>query len=182
LITRINDTDGRTKEQLIAIYRYWLAKGLDQCTLALLKSNTDQRHISAYLEQIRVAMNEEIVPLFLGANKSKEFFLKHNTDSVKALYELKEDVLAVVVDGTYTRVEKSSNNEFQYFSYSMQKSQNLVKPFIMCCADGYFIDCYGPFQANMNDAQIFKYVLDTDKNLKKLFTPPDKIIIFLDRG
>lgn len=64
----------------------------------------------------------------------------------------------------------------------MQKCDNLVKPFIMCCADGYFIDCYGPFQANNNDAQIFRYILDTDEDLKILFTPEDKIIMFLDRG
>ena len=176
------DTNGRTKDQLVAIYRYWLSKGIDQCTLALLKNNTDQRQISHYLQQIRSAMNEEVVPLLLGANKGKKFFLKHNTDSVKVLHGLEDDVLAVIIDGTYTRLEKSSNNDFQYLSYSMQKSQNLVKPFIMCCADGYFIDCYGPFQANMNDAQILKYVLSNDKDLKDLFSPAEKIIMFLDRG
>ena len=52
----------------------------------------------------------------------------------------------------------------------------------MCCADGYFIDCYGPFPANMNDAQIFRYVLNTDNDLNKLFTPKEKIVFFLDRG
>jgi hypothetical protein len=30
LITRVRDTCGRTKEQLIAIYKYWLSKGIDQ--------------------------------------------------------------------------------------------------------------------------------------------------------
>ena len=182
LIKRVRDTCGRTKEQLVAIYRYWLAKGIDQCTLAMLKSNTSQQQISHYLAQIREAMNEDIVPLYLGAKKEKEFFLSHNTESVKTLHKLADDVLAVIIDGTYTRLEKSSNNDFQYLSYSMHKSQNLVKPFIICCADGYFIDCYGPFQANLNDAQIFKYILDTDKDLKVLFTPKEKIIMFLDRG
>ncbi len=32
LIVNIRDTAGRTKEQLVAIYRYWLMKGLDQET------------------------------------------------------------------------------------------------------------------------------------------------------
>ena len=148
----------------------------------MFKSNTSQQQISHYLAQIRKAMNEEVVPLFLGANKSKKFFLNHNTESVKVLHNLQDDVLAIVVDGTYTRLEKSSNNDFQYVTYSMQKSHNLVKPFIMCCADGYFKDCYGPFQANMNDAQIFRYILNTDEDLKLLFTPKEKIIMFLDRG
>ena len=181
-IKNIRDTNGRTKEQLIAIYRYWLSKGLDQSSLAMLKSNTSQQQISHYLAQIRSAMNKDIVPLFLGAQKDKDFYLKHNTESVKIIHDLAEDVLAVIVDGTYTRLEKSSNNDFQYLSYSMQKSHNLIKPFIMCCADGYFIDCYGPFPANMNDAQIFRYVLNTDNDLNKLFTPKEKIVFFLDRG
>ena len=37
----------------------------------------------------------------------------------------------------------------------------------MCCADVYLIDCYGPFQATMNDATIFRYVLKTDTDLNK---------------
>ena len=40
---------GRTKEQLIAIYRYWFAKGIDQSSLTMLKSNTSQQQISHYL-------------------------------------------------------------------------------------------------------------------------------------
>jgi hypothetical protein len=39
-INNIRDSAGRTKEQLIAIYRYWLKKGSDQTTEAMLKSNT----------------------------------------------------------------------------------------------------------------------------------------------
>jgi hypothetical protein len=90
--------------------------------------------------------------------------------------------LAIIADGTYTRLEKSSNNEFQYVSYSLQKSTNLIKPFILCCADGYFIDCYGPFTANNNDADILKYILATDEHLKELLEPAESIFFFLDRG
>ena len=79
-------------------------------------------------------------------------------------------------------MEKSANNDFQYFSYSVQKSDNLIKPVIICCADGYFIDFYGPIHANINDSQIFRHILNTDKNLQQLFTPKEEIVIFLDRG
>ena len=181
-ITNIRDTAGRTKEQLIAIYRYWLAKGIDQSSLAMLKSNTSQQQISHYLSQIRTAINDQFVPLYLGAHKGREFFLKHNTESVKVLHEFKNDMLAVIADGTYTRLEKSANNDFQYLSYSMQKSQNLLKPFIMCCANGYFIDCYGPFSANLNDSQILRYIMATDIDLGELFKEKEKIVFFLDRG
>ena len=37
-------------------------------------------------------MNEETVPLFLGAHKEKNFFLKHNTESVKFSMILKKKI------------------------------------------------------------------------------------------
>ena len=90
---------------------------------------------------------------------------------VKTLHNLKQDELAVICDGTYTRLEKSSNNDFQYRSWSVQKSDSLIKPFIICCADGYIIDCYGPFQASDNDAVILKYILENDTDLLKILKP-----------
>ena len=101
---------------------------------------------------------------------------------MKILHDFEDDSLAIIADGTYTRLEKSANNEFQYSSYSSQKLDNLIKPFILCCADGYFIDCYGPFQANFNDAGILKYILETDEDLQKILYPSNKITFFLDRG
>ena len=32
----------------------------------------------------------------------------------------------------------------------------VTKPFIVCYADGYFVDCYGPFEANKNDKNKMK--------------------------
>lgn len=181
-ISSINNTDGRTKEQLIALYRYWLRKGLDQSSLALLfGKNTSQIQISQYLSQIREAIYKDFVPYFLGCNKQREFFLNHNNEMVKHLFDLKPDDLVIVLDGTYTRLEKSANNQFQYSCWSSQKKDLLVKPFIICCADGYFVDCYGPFEAFENDAKIFKYIIENDSDLKRLLLPY-KTIIFLDRG
>lgn len=181
-ITNVYDTAGRTKDQLIAIYRYWLRKGIDQCSLAMYKNKTSQQQISHYLAQIRSAINKEFVPFFLGAkSKNRDFFIKRNNDSLIELFNLKKDDLAIIVDGTYTRLEKSSNNQFQYDCWSQQKMDLLVKPFIICCTDGYIIDCYGPFKANNNDAKIFEYILETDKDLRNILQPK-KTIIFLDRG
>ncbi|RNA34715.1 transposable element tcb1 transposase [Brachionus plicatilis] len=39
-----------------------------------------------------------------------------------------------------------------------QKKDSLVKPFLICCADGWIIDCYGPIKANKNDASILDYI------------------------
>jgi hypothetical protein len=180
-ITSINDTNGRTKEQLVAVYRYWLRKGLDQTSLAMFKNNTSQNQISHYLAQIRKAINKDFVPFHLGSKKNRDFFLEHNNITTSELHGMSKNQLAVFVDATYNRIEKSSNNDFQYKSWSMQKMDLLIKPFIICCADGYFIDCYGPFQANQNDAQIFDYILQTDKDLHMILKK-NETILFLDRG
>jgi hypothetical protein len=179
-ITSINVTENRNKYQLVALYRYWLLKGADQETLSYLFGCT-QREISHYLTQIRNAINKNFVPFFLGTTKEREFFLKRNTKTAKILFDLKDDDLAIVVDGTYTRIEKSANNDFQYATWSQQKLDLLIKPFIICCCDGYILDCYGPFKAHQNDASILKYILDTDNNLRSILLP-DKTFILLDRG
>jgi hypothetical protein len=181
-ITSIKDSAGRTKEQLIALYRYWLLKGLDQKSLSLLNEKSSQQEISHYLSQIRVAIHNDFVPFFLGAkSKSRDLFLKHNNETTIELHNLGKNDLAIVADATYTRVEKSSNNDFQYRCWSQQKMDLLIKPFLICCADGYIIDCYGPFQANQNDATIFDYILETDSDLRLLLIP-HHTIVFLDRG
>lgn len=181
-ITSINDTNGRTKEELIALYRYWLRKGIDQNSLALMfGKDTTQSQISSYLSQIRTAIYKDFVPFYIGSKNERSFFINHNNEMVKKLYSLKNDELAIIADATYCRLEKSSNNQVQYKCWSEQKMDLLTKPFIVCCSDGYIIDCYGPFQANHNDASILDYILSTDEDFLRLLEP-NKTYIFIDRG
>jgi hypothetical protein len=185
-ITSVNHTQNRSKEVLVAIYRYWLRKGIDQTSLALLKSNsnksTSQQQISQYLRTIRIAINRDFVPFFLGAShKHKDFFLKHNHETVVELHELDKEELAIFADATYCRIEKSADNQFQSDTFSKQKLDLLIKPFIICCADGYLIDIYGPYAARRNDASILEHVLNSDINLINLLVR-NKTICFLDRG
>lgn len=181
-IQDINKTTSRTKEQLIALYRYWLRKGVDQGTLAkMFGKKSTQQSISNYLFQIRKSIYKHFVPHFLGVNKTRDFYLGHNNKTSIKLHKLKHDELAIVADGTYCRIEQSANNDFQYKTFSCQKKDNLLKPFIICCTDGYIIDCYGPFQANKNDASILEYCLENDAKLNEILIP-NKTTIFLDRG
>lgn len=182
-ITSIKYSTGRSKEQLIAIYRYWLFKGVDQDTLAFLK-NDDQPSISAYLAQIRNAINQDFVPYYLGVkSRNRSFFCLRNTEICRSLHNLDANSLALVLDGSYIRIEKSRNNVFQYRSYSVQKKDNLLKPFLIVTPDGYIVDCYGPYEANKNDSTIFEHIIKTDiefNNILDGFEP--KTIFFLDRG
>jgi hypothetical protein len=97
------------------------------------------------------------------------------------IFGLENDILVFVADGTSCRIQKSNNNEFQYKTYSVQKKDSLFKPFIICCADGYIVDCYGPFPANDKDSKILNYILETDEELKKLLVP-NKTLFLIDRG
>ena len=181
-ITSIKNNMHRTKEQLIALYRYWLHTGMSQKDLSYsFGPNTNQRNISHYLNQIRLAIYKDFVPKFLGSNNDRQFFLKFNTVMTHNLHDLEDDVLVLIADGTSCKIQKSSNNEFQYKTYSMQKTASLFKPFIICCADGYIVDCYGPFAANVNDSTILNYILENDPDFNKLLIP-NKTLFLIDRG
>jgi hypothetical protein len=62
----------------------------------------------------------------------------------------------------------------------VQKKTHLVKPFIVCSADGYIINIYGFFEATKNDASILTEILKQDKDLCAIFQLND--IILVDRG
>jgi hypothetical protein len=178
----IYDTKCRTKDQLIALYRYWLRNGSSQESLAtLFGQNTSQRHISDYLDEIRQAIYKYFVPKYLSSKKTRDFYLTHNTKMALKLHDLPTSNLVLIADGTYHKIEKSANNEFQYRTYSGQKKDNLFKPFIVCCADGYIVECYGPFAANKNDATILDYIIENDNDFKNLLLSNETTLI-LDRG
>jgi hypothetical protein len=75
---------GRNKYQLIALFRYWAMKGIDQFTLSKMKKNTTRRDICRYLNQIRLIIYNDFVPHFLGAcSRGRDFFLQQNTKTAK---------------------------------------------------------------------------------------------------
>ena len=172
---------GRNKYQLIALFRYWAMKGIDQFTLSKMKKNTTRRDICRYLNQIRLIIYNDFVPHFLGAcSRGRDFFLQQNTTVAKELYNMKDDDLAAVCDGGYIYIEKSQNNTFQKATFSTQKKSNLIKPMALTCTNGYIIDMYGPFEGKWNDILAFREVLK-DRDLLDILIPK-KTIIVVDRG
>jgi hypothetical protein len=143
---------------------------MNQKDLALINGeNVIQRCMSKYLNQIRFAIHRDFVPIFLGAEKNRDFYLRYNSVMTQSLFDLEDDVLVLIADGTSCRIQKSNNNSFQYKTYSGQKKDSLFKPFIICCADGYILDCYCPFPANDNDSKILNYIIETDDDLKRFY-------------
>ena len=84
--------------------------------------------------------------MILGANsRTREQFLEINSLFSKLLLELESDKLVLIADGTYLYCQKSLNSTIQRLLFSGQKKRQLVKPFIICLANGYIIDAYGMY-------------------------------------
>ena len=180
-IKNIRNTKHRTKAQLIALYKYWLRKGIDQQSLSYFKKNSSQRQISRELEQARIAVYNQFTLLNLGFKHiSRDFLIGQNTPSVNELYQIDKNTLVLIFDGGYERCEKSVNNEFQSNTFSGQKKQNLIKPFLIVSPNGYICDVYCDHEAWMNDEQILRYTLRTDRYLRNVLKPND--LMFVDRG
>jgi hypothetical protein len=88
-ITSIYDTAGRTCEELIAIYRFWLRKGGDQTTLSMLKKSTNQQKISHFLAQIRTAIYKDFVPFFWELIRKENFICSTITQLLSNFINLK---------------------------------------------------------------------------------------------
>jgi len=99
-LTSWKKSDGRDKDEIIALYRYYMKKGLTQATVAILRGNTSQREISRYLEQMRHCINQDFVPYFIGiVNRNREFFLSHQTPTCKIIFKLSDEILVLLADG-----------------------------------------------------------------------------------
>jgi hypothetical protein len=93
---------------------------------------------------------------------SRDKWLKKNTIVFNELYELNDDQLCIIADGTYIYCQKSSTNKIQRTFYSVQKKRSLIKPFIMCASNGYIINVFGPFLAFDIDAKILLKILESN--------------------
>ncbi len=60
----------------------------------------------------------------------------HTTDISKVLFEIEEDQLVVVWDGTYVYIEKSSDYSFAKKTFSMHKNRPLIKMMMIVSTKG----------------------------------------------
>ncbi|RNA36622.1 Vacuolar sorting-associated 13C [Brachionus plicatilis] len=163
-IKSMRSSNTRSVCQALAVYLFWLKTGLDR-----------------YCQQVRKALTDDFVPLNIGANHlSREKWLIENNTVAKKLHTTDKNQMVFIADGTYCYCEKSSDNQFQRSTFSVQKRRHLVKPFVICSSNGRKVDIYGPYQASLNDAEIMKIILNNDKNLMNLIESKD--VFLLDRG
>ena len=126
--------------------------------------------------EARRALIDEWVPLHLGMSRITRDILKSHMTTVSSELFCSVDKVAIVMDGTYIYIQKSSNNAFQRSSYSGHKHCHLLKPFLIVSPDGHIIDALGPYQANVNDAAIAR---DIGRQLLSILE--DGYVVLVDR-
>jgi len=131
------------------------------------------------MAKARNALASEWVPLHLGFSRINREDLKlHMTAETRELFCAQDvDTIAIVLDGTYVYIQKSSNFLFQRKNFSGHKHRPLLKPMMVVSPDGHIIDCIGPFEANHNDAAIAKHIGET---LMTIMRRGD--VVLVDRG
>lgn len=88
-----------------------------------------------------------------------------------------------MIDGTYTKVEKSSNFRVLRQTFCTHKGYHLLKPALLVAPDGYILAIQGPyfFDARNNDAaMLLKEFNDDVEGMRAWFEEGD--IVLIDRG
>ncbi|XP_045766375.1 uncharacterized protein LOC123868072 isoform X1 [Maniola jurtina] len=171
----------------LAIYLCKIRSGEPNNRIASL-FNITERTIGRKIHKVRQCLITDFVPLHLGLDHiTRDEVIARNRVLPNVLFGNEESPKAIVTfDGTYIYIEKSSNFLFQRRSYSLHKFRNLIKPFMIVCADGYILDVTGPYSARTTDADIMKMILQNhdgpieDGPFHFFFHEGDSFI--LDRG
>ena len=177
----LKNSPTRNKSQALGTYLFWLRTGLDHRTIASLLSIENHQSVGEYCEQARKSLLNDFVPNNLGVSHlTRDEWTRQKTVFSTELFNVNNDQLILIADGTYLYTEKSDDNELQRESWSQQKGTHLTKPFVICTPNGKIVDIYGLHSAKKNDATILKNILSLNKDLRTLLRPNDHII--LDRG
>ena len=135
--------------------------------------------VAASVKSVVGAFRTVVRSGFGPASLSRQAILENTSPVAKKLFDLTDEQAMLILDGTYVRHQKSSNNEYQTRSYSGQKEVPLCKPFTICTTNGLIIDFAGPYAAKYNDASIVKEVFK-NSDLRALLKPNDVLVV--DRG
>ncbi|CAH2109131.1 unnamed protein product [Euphydryas editha] len=123
--------------------------------------NKSRQTIDRKINFTRRYLFNDFVPLHLGFDHiTRSEVIERNRVLPNHIFGIGETPKAILIcDGLYIFIQKSSNFLFQRNSYSLHKYQNLIKPFMIVCGDGYIIDVTGPYDATTSDASIMQQIL-----------------------
>lgn len=167
---------------VLGIYLAKLRTGETNERLATL-FGMSRRTLERKLKIARECMEADFVNRYLGFNHlTRNDILERNLLLPKGIFGDGNNTKAIsICDGTYIYIEKSSNFMFQRQTYSLHKFENLLKPFMIVCSDGYIIDVLGPYPATMSDATIMQGIVHNEDSAWHWFFNQNDVFI-LDRG
>ena len=88
--------------------------------------------VSRIVHQVAETLLNDFVPYHIGFQHiyRETVHRYHQTSMASQLMTDHNNLVVIVMDGTYLFLQKSSNNKFQRFLFSMHKYRNLIKPMI----------------------------------------------------
>ena len=124
----------------LGLYLARLKLGLSFTTLTKMYPCTKSSQIYRFVDSIRDILSRTFVEENLGFKRITRGLLNinHTTESSKILYEVSEESIVTIWDGTYVYIEKSSNYSFQKKTYSMHKNRPLVKLMMIVSSTGNY--------------------------------------------
>lgn len=165
-----------------------LKQGASDGFLATTFEYSSRQAVSMAITTVRNSLMERFVPENVGLQSMERqaYIDRHVTDFANHLYNPEPNIPQAItyIDGTYLKVEVSSNFQVARQSYSTHKKYYLLKPALVIAPDGYILDVHGPYFSDTanNDAAMLNNELEKDDqdNIRDWFEVGD--ICVLDRG
>lgn len=182
LLTSMRKSPNREVTQALVVFLYKFRSGTSNAHIAAVLGILYDSVVSIHFHSVVLAFERDILPKYFGVtvHSRADLIDDHTSRIARELFDA-PNALFLICDGTYLRHEKSANNSYQRKSYSGQKKQHLIKPFTVCCSDGFIADILGPYTANKNDATILREALeDPTIAMSNILRKGDYFV--LDRG
>lgn len=164
-----------------------LRQGLSDEFLKVIFKYPSRQATSLVIGRVRELLMQRFVPenIGFGSITREEYIQRHVTEFANELYNPEPDIPKAIayIDGTYSKIEKSSNYRVLRQSYCIHKGYHLVKPALIVAPDGFILDIQGPYfsDSRNNDAQMLRNEFERDINgIRAWFQKGD--ILIVDRG
>jgi hypothetical protein len=167
----------------LALFLMKLRTGEPNAILASLFNLKMPRQVGRVIQRVVVALKRSFVPYHLGINHlTREQAITHIPDYCRVLMPSAPESVTVIVDGTYSYIQKPGDNSCQRKRFCMHKNRHLVKPTMFALPDSYILLCLPHYLSDSknNDAAILEHALRNDNELRQWFHRDDVFVV--DRG
>ena len=147
----LRHTEIRSPRTVVAYLLIKLRLGLSHDVLAVMFSFPNRQTAGRVTHSVLSALTQYFVPYNLGFNHvSREKVITQYTRPLAKmiLANNSNDVVILVLDGTYVYVQKSGNNRLQRKLYCIYKGRPLLKMMMIVTIKGYIIPALGPYYSD----------------------------------